>query len=175
VAAREEPSPFRVVVNHISGLFCNGSASLGYEKVSYERPARRLPEPLHSVPWDSAARHCPIHDLLAHLGDKWSMLVLVALAQHPDRTLRFSELGRRRLQLNCVDEDVYCSGSDAWSTPVLNTEISNTSKFPCVGCDEGQPQAPSVRSNEKIVCSNHCSLKVECATYLRTIRRCVAR
>jgi DNA-binding HxlR family transcriptional regulator len=51
-----------------------------------------LPEPLNSVPWDSAARHCPIRDLLAHLGDKWSMLVLVALAQHPERTLRFSGL-----------------------------------------------------------------------------------
>lgn len=51
-----------------------------------------LPEPFNSVPWESAARHCPIRDLLAHLGDKWSMLVLVALAQHPERRLRFSEL-----------------------------------------------------------------------------------
>ena len=48
--------------------------------------------PLESMPWEAAAQHCPIRDLLAHLGDKWSMLVLVALAKHPKRTLRFSEL-----------------------------------------------------------------------------------
>jgi DNA-binding HxlR family transcriptional regulator len=58
-------------------------------------PRESLPEPLNSVPWDSAARHCPIRDLLAHLGDKWSMLVLIALAQHPERRLRFSELMSR--------------------------------------------------------------------------------
>ena len=51
-----------------------------------------LPKPLDSVPWESAARHCPVRDLLAHLGDKWSMLVLVALARHPESKLRFSEL-----------------------------------------------------------------------------------
>ena len=51
-------------------------------------------------------------------------------------------VGRRRLQGNCVDEDVYCSGSDDWSTPVLNTEISNSSESASVVCDESQPKAP---------------------------------
>ena len=51
-----------------------------------------LPEPLNSVTWNSAARHCPIRDMLGHLGDKWSVLVLAALVQHPERRLRFSEL-----------------------------------------------------------------------------------
>ena len=49
-------------------------------------------EPLSSEPWSSAARRCPIRDMLGRLGDKWSLLALVALAQHPERTLRFSEL-----------------------------------------------------------------------------------
>src|SRR5260370_38338840 len=31
---------------------------------------------------DAAERQCPVCDLLAHLGYKWSMLVLVALATH---------------------------------------------------------------------------------------------
>jgi DNA-binding HxlR family transcriptional regulator len=35
---------------------------------------------------------CPVQDLLSRIGDKWSMLVLVALAQHPESRLRFSEL-----------------------------------------------------------------------------------
>jgi DNA-binding HxlR family transcriptional regulator len=33
-----------------------------------------------------------MRELLTRLGDKWSMLVLVALAQQPDHRLRFSEL-----------------------------------------------------------------------------------
>ena len=37
---------------------------------------------------------CPIRDLLARLGDKWSMLVLVALDQSHGHRLRFSELIR---------------------------------------------------------------------------------
>ncbi|MGA7325526.1 MAG: helix-turn-helix domain-containing protein [Rhodomicrobium sp.] len=37
---------------------------------------------------------CPIHDLIARLGDKWSMLVLVSLAKAPENCLRFSELMR---------------------------------------------------------------------------------
>ncbi len=57
--------------------------------------SKNASEPLDSLPWESAARRCPIRDLLAHLGDKWSMLVLVALAQHPERRLRFSELMNR--------------------------------------------------------------------------------
>ena len=50
---------------------------------------------LSAVPWATAARHCPVRDLLAHLGDKWSMLVLITLAQQPERKLRFSELMHR--------------------------------------------------------------------------------
>jgi DNA-binding HxlR family transcriptional regulator len=37
---------------------------------------------------------CPISDLLARLGDKWSILVLVALSKADGRCLRFSELMR---------------------------------------------------------------------------------
>lgn len=37
---------------------------------------------------------CPIRDLLTRVGDKWSMLVLVALAQAPQYRYRFSELMR---------------------------------------------------------------------------------
>lgn len=37
---------------------------------------------------------CPIHDLLARLGDKWSMLVLISLAKADGKRLRFSELMR---------------------------------------------------------------------------------
>jgi DNA-binding HxlR family transcriptional regulator len=37
---------------------------------------------------------CPISDLLARLGDKWSTLVLVALSRADGHCLRFSELLR---------------------------------------------------------------------------------
>jgi DNA-binding HxlR family transcriptional regulator len=37
---------------------------------------------------------CPISDLLARIGDKWSMLVIVALAKADNNCLRFSELMR---------------------------------------------------------------------------------
>jgi DNA-binding HxlR family transcriptional regulator len=37
---------------------------------------------------------CPIKDLLARIGDKWSMLVIVTLARAPDHRLRFSEMMR---------------------------------------------------------------------------------
>jgi DNA-binding HxlR family transcriptional regulator len=37
---------------------------------------------------------CPISDLLARLGDKWSTLVLVALSEADGNCLRFSELMR---------------------------------------------------------------------------------
>ena len=40
-------------------------------------------------------RHCPISDLLARLGDKWSMLVLVALSEADGHCCRFSVLLRR--------------------------------------------------------------------------------
>jgi len=38
--------------------------------------------------------NCPIHDLLSRLGDKWSMLVLVALSRADGNRYRFSELMR---------------------------------------------------------------------------------
>jgi DNA-binding HxlR family transcriptional regulator len=37
---------------------------------------------------------CPISDLLARLGDKWSLLVLAALSEADRSCLRFSELMR---------------------------------------------------------------------------------
>lgn len=38
---------------------------------------------------------CPIRELLSRLGDKWSMLVIIALAEAPESRLRFSELLRQ--------------------------------------------------------------------------------
>ena len=37
---------------------------------------------------------CPIHDLISRLGDKWSVLLLIALAKAENHRLRFSELMR---------------------------------------------------------------------------------
>ncbi len=37
---------------------------------------------------------CPMQELLSRLGDKWSMLVIIALAKADDNRLRFSELMR---------------------------------------------------------------------------------
>jgi DNA-binding HxlR family transcriptional regulator len=37
---------------------------------------------------------CPIHDLISRLGDKWSVLLLIALAKSENHRLRFSELMR---------------------------------------------------------------------------------
>ncbi len=45
-------------------------------------------------PCQAPPSKCPIHDLIARLGDKWSMLVLVSLAKAPESCLRFSELMR---------------------------------------------------------------------------------
>lgn len=39
-------------------------------------------------------RNCPVQDLLSRLGDKWSMLVIVALANANHNCMRFSELQR---------------------------------------------------------------------------------
>lgn len=39
-------------------------------------------------------RNCPIRDLLSRLGDKWSMLIIVALAKADNNCLRFSQLSR---------------------------------------------------------------------------------
>ena len=41
---------------------------------------------------DCDPTNCPIKDLISRIGDKWSMLVLVALAKAPKHCLRFSEL-----------------------------------------------------------------------------------
>ena len=37
---------------------------------------------------------CPLQDLLTRLGDKWSMLVIICLAQAASHRMRFSELMR---------------------------------------------------------------------------------
>jgi len=37
---------------------------------------------------------CPIHDLISRLGDKWSVLLLIALSKSENHRLRFSELLR---------------------------------------------------------------------------------
>jgi DNA-binding HxlR family transcriptional regulator len=42
----------------------------------------------------AGSNHCPISDLLARIGDKWSLLVLVALSDADQSRLRFSELMR---------------------------------------------------------------------------------
>lgn len=39
-------------------------------------------------------RDCPVQDLLSRLGDKWSMLIIMALAKADSNRLRFSELQR---------------------------------------------------------------------------------
>ncbi len=59
-----------------------------------KKPAQ-TPETFSIQPWGVAVEHCPVGDLLAHLGDKWSMLVLVALSEGPHHTLRFSQLMAR--------------------------------------------------------------------------------
>lgn len=38
---------------------------------------------------------CPIQELLARLGDKWSVLVIITLAKADQKPLRFSELIRQ--------------------------------------------------------------------------------
>ena len=37
---------------------------------------------------------CPMRDVLSRLGDKWSLLLIVLLAEAPDQRMRFSELMR---------------------------------------------------------------------------------
>lgn len=51
---------------------------------------------IQKVKKTTAAKHvaCPIQDLLARLGDKWSMLVMISLAKADKNCLRFSELMR---------------------------------------------------------------------------------
>jgi DNA-binding HxlR family transcriptional regulator len=42
--------------------------------------------------WDALNRACPTREVLSRIGDKWTMLVVTALAPHDH--LRFSELRR---------------------------------------------------------------------------------
>jgi DNA-binding HxlR family transcriptional regulator len=48
----------------------------------------------HEFGPENADGDCPIADLLARLGDKWSLLVLAALSEAVGGQLRFSELMR---------------------------------------------------------------------------------
>lgn len=43
---------------------------------------------------ETITEKCPMQDMLARLGDKWSILVLVALSTKGGKPLRFSELKR---------------------------------------------------------------------------------
>ncbi len=43
--------------------------------------------------WDALKATCPTRQVLAHIGDKWTMLVITAL--EGDEAVRFSELRRR--------------------------------------------------------------------------------
>jgi DNA-binding HxlR family transcriptional regulator len=43
--------------------------------------------------WDALSQRCPTRELLARIGDKWSVLVVTALEPYPH--LRFSELKRQ--------------------------------------------------------------------------------
>lgn len=43
---------------------------------------------------ESAPSGCPVQELLARLGDKWSILVIITLAKSEPAPLRFSELIR---------------------------------------------------------------------------------
>jgi DNA-binding HxlR family transcriptional regulator len=55
-----------------------------------------MTEPLESTRKKTSGDHtrCPLRELLTRLGDKWSMLVIIALAQAENNRLRFSELMR---------------------------------------------------------------------------------
>lgn len=43
---------------------------------------------------DCESKRCPLRELLTRLGDKWSMLVIITLANAEEHRLRFSELMR---------------------------------------------------------------------------------
>jgi DNA-binding HxlR family transcriptional regulator len=54
--------------------------------------ALRVIERFSQYPWgESQSEHCPVRDVLDRIGDKWSMLMIMALATRPHR---FSELNR---------------------------------------------------------------------------------
>jgi DNA-binding HxlR family transcriptional regulator len=42
--------------------------------------------------WDALSQDCPTRDLLAHIGDKWTVLVVTVLDAHTNR--RFAQLRR---------------------------------------------------------------------------------
>lgn len=46
-----------------------------------------------NVVWDALSQNCPTRAILGRIGDKWTVLVITALAPHPH--LRFSDLRRR--------------------------------------------------------------------------------
>src|SRR3981081_4328697 len=49
----------------------------------------------HGEPATLTAHHdCEFRDMLDHVGDKWSLLVIVMLEQRPTQRARFSELKR---------------------------------------------------------------------------------
>ncbi|MGW6705702.1 winged helix-turn-helix transcriptional regulator [Streptomyces sp. NPDC054956] len=45
--------------------------------------------------YDAFLKECPTSQLLARISDKWTCLIVSALAQADDRTLRYSDLGRK--------------------------------------------------------------------------------
>lgn len=45
--------------------------------------------------YDAFLKECPTSQLLARISDKWVGLILSALAQADDRSLRYSDLGRK--------------------------------------------------------------------------------
>ncbi|MCX5405400.1 helix-turn-helix transcriptional regulator [Streptomyces sp. NBC_00335] len=45
--------------------------------------------------YDAFLKECPTSQLLARISDKWVGLIVSALTQAEDRTMRYSELGRR--------------------------------------------------------------------------------
>ena len=57
----------------------------------------------NAVPKVDVSEHvdCPIKDLISRIGDKWSMLVLVALSKAPNHCLRFSEKHDNLLAIEC--------------------------------------------------------------------------
>jgi DNA-binding HxlR family transcriptional regulator len=54
---------------------------------------RSAPLPKDSASKDPRTR-CPLQELLTRLGDKWSLLIIHALARAPENRARFSELRR---------------------------------------------------------------------------------
>ena len=53
-------------------------------------PGRNRPDPVRTA--GSSPSSCAPHLVLAHLGDKWTILVVLLLAEAPDHRLRFTEI-----------------------------------------------------------------------------------